>query len=138
MWQDIAFIMQALVETELINEPENNESVLKALDWLDKAQIRENRSCPPPLLLPAHKGACPPDEQTETNLDVFSHSQALRKGVPAREQGRMAILDARAKLHGQRHYVRGDEGRHGHSGPFVRPSPSFLTHLILPGRMKGE
>jgi len=39
--------MQALAETELIDEPENREAVLKALDWLDKAQIRENRARTP-------------------------------------------------------------------------------------------
>jgi hypothetical protein len=39
--------MQALAETELIDEPENREAVLKALDWLDKAQIQENRARTP-------------------------------------------------------------------------------------------
>ena len=41
LW-DIAFITQALVETGLGDDPDNRESMLKALDWLDKCQIREN------------------------------------------------------------------------------------------------
>lgn len=41
LW-DIAFISQALVETGLAREQENKESCVKALDWLDKAQIRDD------------------------------------------------------------------------------------------------
>ena len=41
LW-DTAFITQALVETGLAKEKSNNESVLKALEWLDDCQIREN------------------------------------------------------------------------------------------------
>jgi lanosterol synthase len=39
LW-DIGFITQALVETGLANEEENKESMIKALEWLDQAQIR--------------------------------------------------------------------------------------------------
>ncbi|KAJ9100955.1 hypothetical protein QFC19_005351 [Naganishia cerealis] len=41
LW-DIAFISQAVVETGLGEEKVNRESCLRALDWLDKAQIRDN------------------------------------------------------------------------------------------------
>ncbi|RDB23551.1 Lanosterol synthase [Hypsizygus marmoreus] len=41
LW-DIGFIMQALVETGLANEEENRESCVKALEWLDEAQMRED------------------------------------------------------------------------------------------------
>ncbi|KAK8858537.1 hypothetical protein IAR55_002764 [Kwoniella newhampshirensis] len=41
LW-DIAFTAQAAVETGLANEQENEESVKGMLDWLDKAQMREN------------------------------------------------------------------------------------------------
>ncbi|KAF7315481.1 Terpene cyclase/mutase family member [Mycena indigotica] len=41
LW-DTAFIAQALAETGLINEEENQESALKMLNWLDEAQIRHN------------------------------------------------------------------------------------------------
>ena len=39
LW-DTGFITQALVESGLANEEENKESLIKALEWLDKAQIR--------------------------------------------------------------------------------------------------
>jgi lanosterol synthase len=41
LW-DTGFITQALVETGLANEEENKESLIKALEWLDQAQIRTN------------------------------------------------------------------------------------------------
>jgi len=41
LW-DTGFITQALVETGLAVEEENKESLIKALQWLDQAQIREN------------------------------------------------------------------------------------------------
>jgi len=41
LW-DIGFITQALVETGLAYEEENKESLLKALEWLDEAQIQNN------------------------------------------------------------------------------------------------
>lgn len=41
--QDAAFIAQALVETGLAEESQNEESMKRLLDWLDKAQIRNNR-----------------------------------------------------------------------------------------------
>lgn len=41
LW-DIGFITQALVETGLAYEEENKESLLKALEWLDEAQIRDD------------------------------------------------------------------------------------------------
>lgn len=41
LW-DIAFIVQALVESGLAEEEENRESLLKALHWLDESQIQEN------------------------------------------------------------------------------------------------
>ncbi|CED82918.1 Lanosterol synthase [Phaffia rhodozyma] len=41
LW-DASFISQALVETELATEPSNHTSMLRCLDWLDKAQIRTN------------------------------------------------------------------------------------------------
>ncbi|WOO77353.1 Lanosterol synthase [Vanrija pseudolonga] len=41
LW-DISFLAQAEVETGLANEPENKESVLSMLDWLDKCQMRAN------------------------------------------------------------------------------------------------
>jgi lanosterol synthase len=46
---DLAFIAQALVETGLATLPENQESLAKALVWLDGGQIREN---------PKHFEAC--------------------------------------------------------------------------------
>jgi lanosterol synthase len=39
LW-DIALITQALVDTGLAAEEENRESLLKALEWIDNAQIR--------------------------------------------------------------------------------------------------
>lgn len=41
LW-DIGFITQALVETGLANEEDNKLSLIKALKWLDRCQIREN------------------------------------------------------------------------------------------------
>lgn len=41
LW-DIAFIAQAVVETGLADEEENQKVVSGSLDWLDKAQIRGN------------------------------------------------------------------------------------------------
>lgn len=41
LW-DLAFTMQALVETGLADDKANRESVLKGLGWLDRCQIRDN------------------------------------------------------------------------------------------------
>lgn len=41
LW-DTGFITQALVETGLAEEEENKESLIKALEWLDQAQILDN------------------------------------------------------------------------------------------------
>lgn len=41
LW-DVGFITQALVETGLANLEENKESLLKALEWLDEAQIQND------------------------------------------------------------------------------------------------
>lgn len=41
LW-DITFITQALVESGLAEEPENRESLIKALQWLDMAQIKDH------------------------------------------------------------------------------------------------
>ncbi|KAG5647893.1 hypothetical protein DXG03_007817 [Asterophora parasitica] len=41
LW-DVGFITQALVESGLAEEEDNKESLLKALQWLDEAQIQED------------------------------------------------------------------------------------------------
>ena len=41
LW-DISFITQALVETGLASDEDNKPSLIKALQWLDRCQIREN------------------------------------------------------------------------------------------------
>ena len=41
LW-DIGFITQALVESDLAEEDNNKESLVKALDWLEKCQMTEN------------------------------------------------------------------------------------------------
>ena len=41
LW-DIAFITQALVETGLANDEDNKPSLINALQWLDRCQIRQN------------------------------------------------------------------------------------------------
>src|SRR5882757_6313706 len=41
LW-DIAFICQAIVESGLANDEGNRASCVKALEWLDQAQIRQN------------------------------------------------------------------------------------------------
>ncbi|KAI9511568.1 terpene synthase [Russula earlei] len=41
LW-DIGFITQALVETGLASDEDNKPSLIKALQWLDRCQIREN------------------------------------------------------------------------------------------------
>ena len=41
LW-DIAFITQALVESGLAEEPENTESLIKALKWLEMTQIKDH------------------------------------------------------------------------------------------------
>lgn len=41
LW-DIGFISQALVETGLAEEPENRESLVRALKWLDMSQIKDH------------------------------------------------------------------------------------------------
>lgn len=41
LW-DIGFITQAIVESGLADAEENRESLLEALDWLDKAQMTEH------------------------------------------------------------------------------------------------
>ncbi len=58
LW-DIAFISQALVETGLGEEEENQQSCLKALDWLDKCQIQENPKWYKEGYRHASKGAWP-------------------------------------------------------------------------------
>lgn len=41
LW-DMGFITQALVETGLASEPENHDSLVKALEWLDVCQIKDH------------------------------------------------------------------------------------------------
>jgi lanosterol synthase len=41
LW-DIGFVIQALVESGLGGEPAYRESLIKALEWLDDCQIKEN------------------------------------------------------------------------------------------------
>ena len=41
LW-DVGFIVQAVVETGLADREENKESLVKALEWLEEAQILEN------------------------------------------------------------------------------------------------
>ena len=41
LW-DIGFATQALVETGLAELPENRDSLIKALEWLEQCQIRDN------------------------------------------------------------------------------------------------
>ncbi|WRT67730.1 uncharacterized protein IL334_004702 [Kwoniella shivajii] len=41
LW-DLSFMAQAMVETGLSEDEDNKKSVLSMLDWLDKAQMREN------------------------------------------------------------------------------------------------
>ncbi len=41
LW-DLAFIVQALVETGLGEQEENRESLIKALEWLEQAQMVDN------------------------------------------------------------------------------------------------
>lgn len=41
LW-DLVFIVQAIVESGLAEEEENKKTLLKALEWLDQCQIREN------------------------------------------------------------------------------------------------
>jgi lanosterol synthase len=41
LW-DTGFIAQALVETGLAEQEENKESLIRALEWLDQAQMRED------------------------------------------------------------------------------------------------
>ena len=41
LW-DIAFISQAVVESGLAAEESNRASCVKALEWLDQAQIKDN------------------------------------------------------------------------------------------------
>ena len=58
LW-DIAFITQAVVETGLGNEEENKQSMIKALEWLDKSQIRANPKHYKEAYRHATKGAWP-------------------------------------------------------------------------------
>lgn len=58
LW-DIAFISQALVETGLAERQENKESVRKMLDWLDKAQIRDDPKHYKTAYRQSSKGAWP-------------------------------------------------------------------------------
>jgi lanosterol synthase len=58
LW-DIAFITQAVVDTGLGNEEENKQSLIKALEWLDQAQIRTNPKHYKEAYRHATKGAWP-------------------------------------------------------------------------------
>ncbi|KAJ9099201.1 hypothetical protein QFC21_004081 [Naganishia friedmannii] len=74
LW-DIAFISQALVETGLAEEEANKESCVKALDWLDKAQIKDDPKWYHEAYRHRSKGAWPfstPEQSYTTSLDSYT------------------------------------------------------------------
>lgn len=64
LW-DIAFICQALAKTGLGKLKENRESMLAALEWLDKAQIQENPMHYASAYRQSTKGAWPFSTKTQ-------------------------------------------------------------------------
>ena len=74
LW-DVAFFAQAIVETGLAEEEENKECVLGMLDWLDKAQIRDDPKWYKDGYRHASKGAWSfsTPEQSYTVRIVFFH-----------------------------------------------------------------
>ncbi|KAL5492357.1 ERG7 [Sanghuangporus weigelae] len=78
LW-DLAFIVQALVETGLAQEEENRESLLKALQWLDESQIRENPKHYESAYRHRTKGAWP----FSTKEQSYSVSDCTGEGMKA-------------------------------------------------------
>lgn len=78
LW-DITFISQALVKTGLGELPENKESMMAALDWLDRAQMQTN----PPHFESAYrettKGAWP----FSTKTQGYTVSDCAAEGLKA-------------------------------------------------------
>ena len=56
---DVALISEAMIDTGLARLEENKESLLKAFEWIDAAQIRENPLHFDPSYRPATKGSWP-------------------------------------------------------------------------------
>ncbi|KAJ9110722.1 hypothetical protein QFC20_002763 [Naganishia adeliensis] len=81
LW-DIAFISQAIVESGLAEEEGNRESCVKALEWLDKAQIRQDPKWYKEAYRHRSKGAWPfsTPEQSYTNPDGGFASYELVRG----------------------------------------------------------
>lgn len=78
LW-DIAFTAQALVETRLADDPENRESLLGVLRWLDHAQLVQNPRHHAPSYRHETKGAWP----FSTRSQGYTVSDCTGEGLKA-------------------------------------------------------
>lgn len=78
LW-DLAFIIQAIVESGLGEEEGNRDCILRALGWLDRCQIRQN----PPYMSEGYrhptKGAWP----FSTSMQGYTVSDCTAEGLKA-------------------------------------------------------
>ncbi|KAJ9116367.1 hypothetical protein QFC22_004808 [Naganishia vaughanmartiniae] len=98
LW-DIAFISQALVETGLAEEEANQTSCLKALDWLDKAQIRDDPKWYNEAYRHRSKGAWPfsTPEQSYTVSDCAGEGMKAVLALQSLSYTPKAVVEQRLK-----------------------------------------
>jgi lanosterol synthase len=78
LW-DISFICQALAKTGLGNLPENHESMMAALGWLDRTQIQ----CNPPHYESAYRQATKGAWPFSTRTQGYTVSDCTAEGLKA-------------------------------------------------------
>lgn len=79
LW-DLAFLAQAVVEGGLAEEKENRECCIKALDWLDKAQIRQKSKWYKEAYRHGSRGAWPfsmPEQSYTVSRLGYTHAVLL-------------------------------------------------------------
>lgn len=78
LW-DLAFISQALVKTGLGDLPENKESMMGALEWLERTQMREN----PKHFESAYRGPTKGAWPFSTKTQGYTVSDCAAEGLKA-------------------------------------------------------
>ena len=78
LW-DISFITQAVVESGIAHDEDNQDSMLRALDWLDQCQIQENPMHFETAYRHATKGAWP----FSTKEQGYTVSDCTAEGLKA-------------------------------------------------------
>jgi lanosterol synthase len=81
LW-DLAFISQAIVESGLAEEEGNRESCLRALDWLERSQIRDDPTWYEMAYRHGSKGAWP-FSTPEQSYTVSRSEQTRGRSAPA-------------------------------------------------------